>query len=111
MSAGTRLDPSAVARLAALCARAMPDPPAPAELEGALCADDQPAIVFGDPDTGVVALAECDDGPHIRLLAVDPAARGRGLGHALLEQAEDWARTVGHQALVTGADPPYFLWP
>ena len=90
----------------------MPDPPAPDELEGALCADDQPAIVFGDLDTGVVALAECDDGPHIRLLAVDPAARGRGLGHALLQAGRGLgAAQAGHQALVTGADPPYFLWP
>jgi GNAT superfamily N-acetyltransferase len=111
VSAGIRLDSSDIARLAGLCARAVPDPPAPDELEGAFCADDQPATVFGDLDTGVVALAECDDGPHIRLLAVDPAARGRGLGHALLQEAEDWARGAGHQALVTGADPPYFLWP
>jgi predicted N-acetyltransferase YhbS len=108
---GTRLDPSDLGALAGLCGRSMADPPAPDELEGALCADDQPAIVFGDLETGVVALSECDDGPHIRLLAVDPSARRRGLGHALLQSAEDWARAEGHQTLITGADPPYFLWP
>ena len=59
-----------------LGARALVDPPGRAELEGALCADEQPATVFGDPATGVVAVAECDDGPHIRLLAVDPSVRG-----------------------------------
>ena len=32
-------------------------------------------------------------------------------GHALLQEAEDWACQDGHQALITGADPPYFLWP
>ena len=30
---------------------------------------------------------------------------------ALLASAEDWAREAGHQSLITGADPPYFLWP
>ncbi len=111
MSAGSRLDRADLDALAILCARSMTDPPALDELEGSMCTDDQPAIVFGEPDTGVVAVVECDDGPHIRLLAVDPSARGRGLGHTLLQSAEDWARDAGHQALITGADPPYFLWP
>ena len=80
------------------------------ELDGALFAPDQPATVLGDPATGVVAVVECDDGAHIRLLAVDPAARGRGLGDTLVQAAEDWAK-AGAQCLITGADPPYFLWP
>ena len=108
---GTRFDPADLGGLARLCARSMANPPAPEELEGALCADDQPATIFGDPATGVVILVECDDGPHIRLMAVDPSARRRGLGQALLASAEDWAREAGHQSLITGADPPYFLWP
>jgi GNAT superfamily N-acetyltransferase len=29
----------------------------------------------------------------------------------LLQAAEEWARSAGHTSLVTGADPPYFLWP
>jgi predicted N-acetyltransferase YhbS len=107
----SRFDPSDVGVLASLCARSMADPPTPEELTAALCADDQPATVFGVLDSGVVALVECDDGPHIRLMAVDPSARGQGLGHALLQSAEDWAREAGHQTLITGADPPYFLWP
>ena len=111
MVIGTRFDPSDLSLLASLCARSMADPPSVEELVGALCADDQPAIVFGVLDTGVVAVVECDDGPHIRLMAVDPSARGRGLGHELLQSAEDWAREAGHQTLITGADPPYFLWP
>ena len=73
----------------------MPDPPAPEELAGALCTEDQPALVFGDLDTGVVAVAECDDGPAHPIAGLDPSARGRGLGHALLQQAEDWARQGG----------------
>ena len=34
------------------------------------------ASILGDPATGVVAMVECDDGAHVRLLAVDPSARG-----------------------------------
>jgi GNAT superfamily N-acetyltransferase len=97
--------------IAALCRRAVVDPPSLDELDGALFAPDQPAVVLGDPATGVVAIAACDGGPHIRLLAVSPEARRSGLGHALVQAAEDWARAAGHRSLTTGADPPYFLWP
>jgi GNAT superfamily N-acetyltransferase len=97
--------------VAALCARSLDDPPDVAELEGTLSAPEQPATVFGDPQVAVAAVVQCEDGPHIRLLVVDPAARGRGRGHALLEAAERWALDAGHDCLTTGADPPYFLWP
>jgi predicted N-acetyltransferase YhbS len=106
-----RLDPSNLDGIARLCQRAVVDAPSKEELGGALFAADQPAVVLGNPGAGVVATVECDDGPHIRLLAVEPSARGRGLGHALLQAAEDWAGAAGHRSLVTGADPPYFLWP
>ncbi|MGO9856999.1 MAG: GNAT family N-acetyltransferase [Acidimicrobiales bacterium] len=102
---------SARQHIAALCERSLADPPSAAELNGALFAEDQAAVVLGDPATGVIAVVECDDGAHIRLLAVDPSARRRGLGHALVQAAEDWAVTAGHRTLATGADPPYFLWP
>jgi len=110
-TAPARLGRSDLERITQLCRRAVVSPPSVDELEGALFAEQQPAVVMGDPSTGVVATVECDDGPHIRLLAVDPAARGRGLGRALLQAAEEWARSAGHTSLITGADPPYFLWP
>ena len=106
-----RCDASSLDGIAALCRRSVPDPPSTDELGGSLFAPDQPVAVFGDPSRGVVAVAECDDGPHLRLLAVDPSAQGTGLGHDLLATAEEWARAEGHQHLTTGADPPYFLWP
>jgi GNAT superfamily N-acetyltransferase len=95
----------------ALCRRALPDPPSVDELDGALFAPEQPAVVRGDPSTGVVATVECEDGTHVRLLTVDPDARGLGQGHALLEAAEADARTAGSRSLTIGADSPYFLWP
>ena len=111
MTTLAQLGPSAREGIAALCERSLADPPSAAELDGALFAEDQPAVVLGHPATGVIAAVECDDGAHIRLLAVDPSARGRGLGHALVLAAEEWAAATGHRTLVTGADPPYFLWP
>ena len=106
-----RLGPSEREDIVAAVRRAIADPPSMDELDGSLFAPDQPAALFGDPATGVVATVACDDGAHIRLLAVDPAHRGRGLGHALVQAAEDWAVAAGHPSLITGADPPYFLWP
>ena len=107
--------------IARLCGRSVAEPPSPEELDGALFSGDQPALVLGrraghgaDGVAGVVAVVAvvaCEDGAHIRLLAVDPSARGRGLGHSLVAAAEDWARSAGHRCLVTGADPPWYLWP
>jgi len=106
-----RLGPSERESIAQLCGRSMADPPSIDELDGSLFAPDQPAVIFGDPATGVIAAVACDDGAHIRLVAVDPSHRGRGLGHTLVQAAEDWAVAAGHRSLTTGADPPYFLWP
>jgi GNAT superfamily N-acetyltransferase len=106
-----QLERSDLDAIAQLCGRALVAPPSPDELEDALFADDQPAVILGDPAHGVVAIVECDDGPHVRLLVVDESARGQGDGHALLEAAEGWARAAGHRTLIAGADPPYFLWP
>jgi GNAT superfamily N-acetyltransferase len=105
------LNPSHLDAIAQLCGRGLADTLSAEELNGALFPPDQPVAVLGDASDGVVAVAECDDGPHIRLLVVDPSARGKGRGHALLAAAEDWARAHGHGHLLTGADPPYFLWP
>jgi len=106
-----RLGPPELPAVVDLCRRSIADAPTPTEIEAALVAPEQPSVIFGDPATGVVAAVECDDGAHIRLLVVDPAARGAGMGHALLGAAEDWARAQGLPRIVTGADPPYFLWP
>jgi GNAT superfamily N-acetyltransferase len=111
MSTPVRADRSDLEEIAQLCHHAIALPPTAKELDDALFAAEQPATVFAIPERGVAAVVECDDGPHLRLLAVHPSARGQGLGHHLLQAAEDWARAEGHETLVTGADPPYFLWP
>ena len=95
--------------IAALCRRSMGDPPTAAELDACLWAPDQPALVRGDPEVAVVATVRGDEGGYIRLLCVDPAHRGRGLGHALVDRAE--VDLAGQPAITVGADAPYYLWP
>jgi predicted N-acetyltransferase YhbS len=111
MSTPVRADRTDLEAIARLCQRSVAAPPSIEELEDALFAAEQPATIFAVPERGVAAVVECDDGPHLRLLAVDPSARGQGLGRQLLQAAEDWAVEGGHKSLITGADPPYFLWP
>ena len=84
-------------------------PPTSSELEGALFAPDQPAIVRGDPEVGVVVSVPDPNQGYVRLLVVDPAHRGRGLGRELLKAAE--ADLAGCAAVQIGADPPYYLYP
>lgn len=105
-----RLDRAALPAIAELCTRALPDPPTIDELEGSLFAPEQPAVIRGDPNVGVVATVSGDDGGYVRLLTVDPAHRGQGHGHELLRAAESDARAAGHHSLTTGADAPFFLW-
>src|SRR5205823_1307731 len=81
--------------IAELCRRGLADAPTEDELAGALCAPDQPAVIRGDPDVGIVATATWDNGGFIRLLVVDPDHRGKGHGKALLDAAEADLRDAG----------------
>ncbi len=101
--------PEALDEIASLCARSMPRPPSPAELRRTLFAPDQPAVVRLDPGVGVVAVVPGDHDGYIRLLVLDPAHRGQGLGHELLRAAEEDLGTT--PVITVGADAPYFLFP
>jgi predicted N-acetyltransferase YhbS len=101
--------PEELDAIAELCRRAVATPLSPGELEKSLFAPDQPAVVRFDPDVGLVATVRQGDEGWIRLLAVHPARRGRGHGHALVDQAE--ADLDGATTITVGADPPYFLFP
>ena len=105
-----RLGDDASEAVADLCARSLADPPSAEELRGALYAPDQPAVVRGDPDVGVVATVTGEGGHgYVRLLVVDPDHRGKGHGHELLDAAE--ADLAGLRSVTVGADAPYFLFP
>jgi mycothiol synthase len=99
----------AVDDIAALCARAVARPLAVTELRDTLFAPDQPAIVRLAPGAGVVAVVRSEREGYIRLLAVDPAHRRRGLGHILVHAAEEDLADL--PVVTVGADPPYFLFP
>src|SRR5947207_7971835 len=101
------LDRADLPGIAALCRRGIEHSPSAEELDGALFTPEQPAVVRGDPAVGVVATVEGDGGAHLRLLVVDPDARHRGHGHALLRAAHADARAAGHTSITTGADAPF----
>lgn len=103
------LGPHATDALAALCRRAIPeDPPTASELAGALFGA-EPALVRGDPDVGVVATVRRRGTGYVRLLVVDPGHRRRGVGHALMEAAEEDLAADG--TVTVGSDAPDYLYP
>jgi GNAT superfamily N-acetyltransferase len=104
--------PEALDDIASWCARSMPRAPTLAELRRTLFAPDQPTLVRYAPGIAVVAVvppASDGDEGYIRLLLLDPAHRGQGLGHALLRAAEH--DLDGARVITVGADAPYFLFP
>ena len=109
MTSLDRLGEDAVDAIAALCRRSLADPPAADEIMSTLFEPTYPSIVRGDPNVGVVATANVDGQGFIRLLVVDPAHRGKGHGHALLEAGE--ADLAGSVSVTVGTDAPYFLFP
>ncbi len=105
------LGTDAIADIAALADQSLLDPPSVDELRRSLTAPDQPAVLRGDPAHGVVATVTAGAQGFVRLLAVDPKQRGRGLGRALLAAAEADLRDAGATSVTIGADAPYYLWP
>jgi len=101
--------PEALDDIASLCARSMPKPPSVSELRRTLFAPDQPAVVRVAPGVAVVAVVSNGTGGFIRFLLLDHEHRGKGLGHHLLNTAEE---DLANTSIITvGADPPYFLSP
>jgi GNAT superfamily N-acetyltransferase len=100
-----------------LCGRSLVDPPDAEDLERALFVTEQPAIVRGDPDIGVIATVDGHAATggagqgFVRMIAVAPEHRGRGVGRELLAIAEADVRAAGLGSVTIGADAPFYLWP
>ncbi len=102
--------------LAALC-----DAAAPAERltgdELLACCWEDPGVVLGTAD-GRAAVSACvqTHGDRVvgfvKLIAVEPAAQGLGVGRALLDAAHGWAFDGQGAAEVRVAGPgPFYIWP
>jgi GNAT superfamily N-acetyltransferase len=77
---------------------------------------DDPGVVLADPaGRGLVAAVTRPFGDDVvgfvRLVAVHPDARRRGLGTTLLAGAECWLRDAGAGVALLGGDAPCYLWP
>ncbi len=94
-----------------LCQRCLPEPPTKDELAASLFSPDDVVTVRGARGTGIVATVSSGTQGYVRLLGVDPVARGRGHGSALLLTAEEDLSERGATSAQIGADPPYYLYP
>jgi GNAT superfamily N-acetyltransferase len=103
------LSADSIGEIDALCRRSLVDPPVKVDLDRALFGPGANARVIGDPGRAVVATVIRDGVGHIRLIAVDPSQRGKGLGRALVEAADNFL--PDETPMVVGADAPDYLWP
>jgi mycothiol synthase len=94
-----------------LCRRCLPEPPSKDELFASLYSPEEPVVVRGDPDVGIVATVCSGAEGYVRLLGVDPSVRGQGHGSDLLRSAEEDLSERGATSVQIGADPPYYLYP
>ncbi|MBP2703790.1 GNAT family N-acetyltransferase [Microbispora sp. RL4-1S] len=70
-------------------------------------------VALGTPGLDGVVFASLGTGGagHVDLLAVDPAARDRGIGRALVLAAQDWLRAAGATEARFAGNPPCYGWP
>src|SRR5262245_23792415 len=54
----------------------------------------------------VFCVRDDDETARLRILLVDPAARGHGLGHALVDTCVDFARTAGYRRIRLWTNDP-----
>lgn len=109
-----RWEPDRAAAVLNLCTVAMPDEQLGTQHVHRLWSGQ--SAVLGQPDgAGVIAVmvrgSEGARSGHVRLIAVAPQARRRGVGRSLLRAGLTWLADQGAVTATFGADLPYYLWP
>jgi GNAT superfamily N-acetyltransferase len=98
--------------LATLLAAALPDEHLSAdELRTTLFEDPEGDVLAADDGAGAVGVALRGATGYVTVIAVEPAARRRGVGTGLLVWAHGWLQERGATEVRTGASAPRYLWP
>jgi mycothiol synthase len=117
------LQPDRLAAVVELCRRALDLPedaaeaPAIVDTLATRAATDRPVLRLGAVRAGeligVLVGSISRDGRlgHVDLLAVAPTHRRRGVGRALLAEAEGRLAGLGGTAVLLAGNPPYYAWP
>lgn len=115
MAEPVALGPKDAPALAAFSRVALPfDLLSTTSLRRSVFSDPDPQTVLGVVNGGLEGMAVgVVRGTHgwVKLLAVHPAARRRGIGAALLARIEDFCRDAGALAIDVGTSAPYYLVP
>ncbi len=107
--------PDRVAQLAELAVASMPAEQLSADELLACCWEDPGVVLATSEGTGAISATVRRWGSvtigYVKFLAVHPGARRLGVGHALLEAAEQWATAQGAGEMHLGGSAPFYLWP
>jgi mycothiol synthase len=103
------------ARIQGICERSLDLEPDARDLPMILQASQQHVSVVAEASGEILGVGYGSVGRqprgHVDLLAVVPAAAGRGVGRRLLAAIEDELRRRGVTELVLAANPPVYVWP
>ena len=87
------------------------DPPTTRDIQCSLLRDSDQVCWVGPGGQGAIVAVPRWGSASVKLLAVPPAARRRGIGGALVARAEEWAAANGCANVLFGLSSPGYLWP
>ena len=87
------------------------DPPTARDLACSLRRDADQVCFVGPDGQGAAIVVPRIGSATVKYFAVPPTARRQGIGAALLQDVETWARTNGYANVLFGLAAPGYLWP